>query len=56
MSIGNNVKGAVYGAALALVLGQAGPQIGLPEEVITMPIGAVVGFIIGAKAIESKLK
>ena len=48
--------GAMAGAAAAMIAGQAGPQIVLPEEVLTVPItGAIAGtgyaFVVGrAKA------
>ena len=35
-------------AAGALVAGQLGPQVALPEEVITVPAAAIIGGIIGA--------
>jgi hypothetical protein len=44
------------GAGLAFVGGQLGPQVGLPEEVVTVPLGAVLGAVIGAKGIERKLE
>lgn len=39
--------GAVAGASIAAVGGQLGPQVALPEELITVPIGAVTGAIVG---------
>ena len=35
------------GAGIAAQLGQAGPQIGLPEEIATVPAGALLGFKVG---------
>jgi hypothetical protein len=41
-------KGATYGAAIALAGGQAGPQIALPEEVLTVPTGMALGYKMGS--------
>lgn len=38
------VGGAAVGGGLALAAGQLGPQIALPEEVATVPLGAGAGF------------
>lgn len=40
--------GAKGGAIIALALGQAGPQVAVPEEVATVPAGTVIGGIVGA--------
>ena len=48
---GDHGTGALYGALLALVAGQLGPQVGIPEELITVPLGAAVGGIVGGKRI-----
>lgn len=37
------------GAALALAGGQMGPQVAVPEEVVTVPVAATAGFALGAK-------
>ena len=42
------VIGAGLGAATALAGGQAGPQVLLPEEIVTVPVGAVIGGVVGA--------
>ncbi len=39
--------GMVTGITLAAVAGQAGPQVALPEEALTVPVGAVIGLKIG---------
>ena len=52
----NRIIGSAEGAMLALVLGQLGPQAGLPEEVLTVPAGAIIGFIIGSDKIERSIK
>jgi hypothetical protein len=39
--------GAAAGAGFAAVAGQLGPQVALPEEVITVPAGAVKGAKVG---------
>ena len=46
--LGNIAKGAAGGAATALIAGQLGPQVAAPEEIVTVPIGAVLGGIGGA--------
>ncbi len=40
--------GAAAGAGTALALGQLGPQVALPEEVISVPGAAATGFKMGA--------
>jgi hypothetical protein len=40
-------RGAKAGATLALVAGQAGPQIATPEEILTVPLGAIAGGFVG---------
>jgi hypothetical protein len=40
--------GAAAGAKTALVLGQAGPQAGTPEEIVTVPAAATIGYVSGA--------
>jgi len=45
--LGNIAKGAAGGAATALIAGQLGPQIATPEELVTVPAGAVLGGIAG---------
>ena len=42
------VAGAGVGAGTALIAGQLGPQIGLPEELITVPMGAITGLMTGS--------
>jgi hypothetical protein len=46
-------EGAFLGGRIALVLGQAGPQAGVPEEIITVPLltllGAAIGYLIKVK-------
>ena len=44
------VAGAGAGAGMALVAGQAGPQVLLPEEALTVPGGAIAGFTTGLTA------
>jgi len=41
-------KGAAGGAATALILGQMGPQVATPEEVLTVPAGALLGGVMAA--------
>jgi len=42
------VAGAKLGALAALWGGQAGPQAGTPEEIVTVPIAAIIGGVFGA--------
>ena len=37
------------GASTALIAGQIGPQVLAPEEILTVPAGAVTGAIVGGK-------
>lgn len=41
--------GALGGAGVALVAGQLGPQVALPEEIATVPAGVVTGGIWGGR-------
>ena len=41
-------RGASAGAALALTLGQAGPQVALPEELVSVPLFSAIGGVVGA--------
>lgn len=41
------ISGASIGAGVATALGQAGPQVATPEEVVTVPAGAAIGGTIG---------
>ncbi len=41
------IAGAGMGAGLTLAAGQAGPQIALPEEIVTVPAGAAIGAYAG---------
>lgn len=42
--------GAALGAGTALVAGQLGPQVALPEELVTVPGGAILGGRVGFKS------
>jgi len=44
------LKGAAVGAGTALIAGQMGPQVLAPEELITVPGGAITGAVFGGKA------
>lgn len=41
------VIGAGVGVSIAIIGGQSGPQVFIPEEVVTVPISAIVGGIVG---------
>lgn len=43
-AIESGIKGAFVGGSVAAVAGQAGPQVLLPEEALTVPAGMVAGF------------
>ena len=42
------LTGAATGAGLALIAGQAGPQIAIPEEVVTVPTAAIIVGVVNA--------
>lgn len=42
------VTAATTAGAIALVAGQAGPQVALPEELVTVPLSMGGGFVFGA--------
>lgn len=48
-AISGGAIGAGAGAGLALVAGQLGPQVATPEELITVPGAAAIGFSRGAQ-------
>ena len=51
------VAGSIAGGGAALAVGQAGPQALLPEEIVTVPAGAVAGaFALPAGMRESLIK
>lgn len=39
--------GAKIGAGIMVTAGQLGPQVATPEEIVTVPVGALVGGVIG---------
>jgi len=39
--------GAAVGAIVTGTAGQSGPQVALPEEIVTVPAGTVIGGLIG---------
>lgn len=43
------LQGAALGATIAGIGGQAGPQAALPEELVTVPAGAIAGLGLGAR-------
>ena len=47
---GKMLAGAGVGAGGALVLGQLGPQVGLPEELVTVPTAAIAGAMASVSA------
>jgi len=42
--------GAMVGGAVPAVLGQLGPQIATPEEIVTVPVGTAIGTLGGMAA------
>ncbi|MBE5813173.1 MAG: hypothetical protein E7314_05935 [Clostridiales bacterium] len=46
---GGAAGGAVGGAGIALAAGQLGPQVMVPEEIATVPAGAITGAIWGGR-------
>lgn len=55
MKLSNRVEGALIGAVAAGILGQVPPFTMLPDEMITIPAGAILGFTFGSGWIK-KLK
>lgn len=49
-SVRRGIEGAAYGGTIAALAGQAGPQVALPEELITVPIGMATGYSVGSAA------
>lgn len=41
------LAGGEAGAAVALIAGQAGPQVATPEEIVTVPVGFGLGYTAG---------
>jgi hypothetical protein len=56
MKLEDRLLGAALGAGIALVGGQLGPQVGVPEEIVTVPVLSTFGFIVGASSIEKFFK
>ncbi len=50
MSLGNRLEGAMYGAMLMGIIGQVPPLTVLPEEIVSIPAGAMIGFVLGRSA------
>ena len=57
MAIGENrgsgfwgavIASATAGVAGAIVIGNLGPQAIVPEEIVTVPVGAIGGMVVGA--------
>ena len=48
-SVRRGIEGAAYGGTIAALAG-AGPQVALPEELITVPIGMATGYSVGSAA------
>lgn len=42
-----SAEGAAVGATTALIAGQVGPQVAVPEEFVTVPAGALIGAKVG---------
>lgn len=47
MKMGTRLEGALLGAVAVGLLGQVPPFTFLPEEAVSVPIGAAVGFMFG---------
>lgn len=56
MNIKNSLEGALYGAVFSGVVGQIPPFTTLPEEILTIPTGAIIGAVVGGKKIKSILR
>ena len=49
-AVGTGVAGATTLAGATALAGQAGPQVALPEELVTVPTAAIGGFMAGMNA------
>lgn len=47
-SVVTGIAGAKVAAGTAAIAGQLGPQVALPEEVVTVPVAGMVGFAAGS--------
>lgn len=52
----DNIEGAVYGVIFSSIIGQIPPLTALPEEIMTIPSGAIIGGLIGGKKIKKMLR
>lgn len=52
MKLQSRLEGAVLGGIAVGILGQVPPFTALPEEFITVPIGAVIGALVGSAGIK----
>ena len=55
MKLTDRLEGAVAGAIAMTVLGQIPPFTALPEEIVSLPVGAGLGALLGAKKIKRML-
>ena len=55
MKLTERLEGAVVGAIAMTILGQIPPVTALPEEVVSLPVGAGLGALLGAKKIKAVL-
>ncbi|MCF8034663.1 MAG: hypothetical protein K9K66_04470 [Desulfarculaceae bacterium] len=46
-AVDQGLEGAMVGGGAAAIAGQLGPQVALPEEIVTVPAAAMVGFTAG---------
>ncbi len=52
MKLEDAIGGAILGASGAFALGQVPPFTFLPEEVVMVPAGALLGALLGTKKIK----
>lgn len=55
MNVRDRLEGAIYGTAALAILGQVPPFTAFPEEIFTLPTGALVGGLLGARALKRLL-
>jgi len=56
MALADRLEGAVAGVIAMAVLGQIIPPLTfIPEEGLTLPLGATLGFLFGAKKVRRVL-
>ena len=56
MKLKDRLEGAIYGMLFASVIGQIPPLTAMPDEIIGVPTGAVIGAVLGGERIKRMVK